>query len=337
MKNTVKKLTSLILVLAIGLSFRIPMSANAAATTFRFHFINVGEGDAIIIESSDGHYMLVDTGYYVEGKGDRTQNLVEFIKNKGIETFDYVVITHYDPDHAGGLQRLFGKNKVIDKNITVKNYVVRGYNNTTYNLIAQQGRLADFKTCYDKFNEIKGITTVLKPSQGTTYNFQGATMTFLNPTKTNFTSDTINDLDHLAGTVNLESLVFRFSFNLGGKTNSVLFTGDYWDFSKLLNDKNQLECDILKSSHHGRTGSNTKAILAKVNPSAIAICGPDRYICDTSETCQFGCNVNNGFNEDAKKYVDTNNIKVYATCKNNLKRFYLRFNSAGLIEYGEYK
>ncbi|MGN7479116.1 MBL fold metallo-hydrolase [Solibacillus silvestris] len=62
------------------------------------HFIDVGQGDSIFIQAPDGKTMLIDGG--VKGAG---KELVNYLKANGVERLDYVVATHPDADHIGGL------------------------------------------------------------------------------------------------------------------------------------------------------------------------------------------------------------------------------------------
>ncbi|RHW36847.1 MBL fold metallo-hydrolase [Lysinibacillus yapensis] len=64
----------------------------------RVHFIDVGQGDSILIESPNKHYMLIDGGTKSAGK-----EVVEYLRDQEIRKLDYVVATHPDADHIGGL------------------------------------------------------------------------------------------------------------------------------------------------------------------------------------------------------------------------------------------
>jgi beta-lactamase superfamily II metal-dependent hydrolase len=64
--------------------------------------IDVGQGDATLIISPSGKTMLVDGGD--TGKGNRI--VVPLLKARGIKKLDYVVATHYDADHIGGLDEV---------------------------------------------------------------------------------------------------------------------------------------------------------------------------------------------------------------------------------------
>lgn len=60
-------------------------------------FIDVGQGDAILIQSGGKNY-LIDGGRSEEGP-----NVVDFLRSRGVERLDGLVATHPDADHIGGL------------------------------------------------------------------------------------------------------------------------------------------------------------------------------------------------------------------------------------------
>lgn len=61
------------------------------------HFIDVGQGDATLIKAGD-HAMLIDAGDNSEGTAVQS-----YLNSQGIEKLDYVIGTHPDADHIGGL------------------------------------------------------------------------------------------------------------------------------------------------------------------------------------------------------------------------------------------
>lgn len=73
-------------------------------------FINVGQGDAILIENQ-GITLLVDTGGNT--KFDIAQeSLLPFLKKRKLTHIDYFIASHNDFDHIGGLSTLIEKNYV---------------------------------------------------------------------------------------------------------------------------------------------------------------------------------------------------------------------------------
>ena len=64
----------------------------------RIHFLNVGQGDCVLIQTSDHRNVLVDTG------GEETAKyVVDYIQASGIHVLDALIITDVNADHIGGL------------------------------------------------------------------------------------------------------------------------------------------------------------------------------------------------------------------------------------------
>jgi beta-lactamase superfamily II metal-dependent hydrolase len=74
------------------------------------HYIDVGQGDGILIMAPDGQTMLIDGG-------DTDTGIVNYLQNKGIQHINLVVATHPHSDHIGGLVQVLNAIPV-DKVIT---------------------------------------------------------------------------------------------------------------------------------------------------------------------------------------------------------------------------
>ena len=102
-----KKLFSLLFAVVLIVSLP-PISPTSAATKdLKVHFINVGQGDSILVQAPGGKNMLIDGG--PKGAGD---DVVAFLKSKGVKSLDYVVATHPDADHISGLIDVLNTFKV---------------------------------------------------------------------------------------------------------------------------------------------------------------------------------------------------------------------------------
>ncbi len=81
--------------------------AGAAQGDMNVHFVDVGQGDACIIEFPDNKKMIIDGGDKDEEIENNLLNYIEQnIKDENgetIEYFDYVMLTHTDADHCGSL------------------------------------------------------------------------------------------------------------------------------------------------------------------------------------------------------------------------------------------
>jgi competence protein ComEC len=69
------------------------------------HFLDVGQGDGIVIETPSHHFWLVDGGSTtVSGLGE--YRLAPFLKTRGASVIDFAVVSHPDRDHISGLTEL---------------------------------------------------------------------------------------------------------------------------------------------------------------------------------------------------------------------------------------
>ncbi len=59
-------------------------------------FIDVGQGDAVLVQSGGENY-LVDAGKPEEGP-----NVVDFLRSRGVESLNGIVVSNPDADHIGG-------------------------------------------------------------------------------------------------------------------------------------------------------------------------------------------------------------------------------------------
>jgi competence protein ComEC len=71
--------------------------------TFDIYFVDVEGGQSTLFVSPSGESLLVDTG----NPGDRdADRIAAAAKQAGVTRIDYLVITHYDGDHVGGVKDL---------------------------------------------------------------------------------------------------------------------------------------------------------------------------------------------------------------------------------------
>lgn len=76
---------------------------------FSVHYLDVGQGDSILINFSDGKNMLIDAGV----KDDATADyIVKCIEKSDTETLDYLLLTHPDGDHIGNAEAIIERFSV---------------------------------------------------------------------------------------------------------------------------------------------------------------------------------------------------------------------------------
>ncbi len=83
----------------------------------RVSMIDVGQGDAILVEFPGGETLLVDAGPLTLARNAGKKTVLPFLKRKGIRAIDILLITHPDADHCGGaafIIRSFPVRRVIE-------------------------------------------------------------------------------------------------------------------------------------------------------------------------------------------------------------------------------
>src|SRR5687767_4021326 len=91
------KKINILLVAVLVLSLFTGLKTTEAASNVKVHFINVGQGDSILIQTGNEN-VLIDGGG--KGKGDE---VVAYLKKQKVKTLTALVSTHPDADHVGGL------------------------------------------------------------------------------------------------------------------------------------------------------------------------------------------------------------------------------------------
>ena len=204
------------------------------------HYLDVGQGDATLLVC-DGHAMLIDAGD--NSQGIRIQ---AYLKNQGITSLDYVIGTHPDADHIGGLD-------VILYKFDCDTVIMPDYEKDT--ATHRDVRMAMRQ---------KGYSQTL-PEVGEVYTLGGAAFTIAAPNQRYENSANDNSVAIL----------------LQHGENRFLFTGDAEEDSEtdMLKNGMDLSADVYKAAHHGSKTANSEAFMEAVSPSYVVIsCGEDnRY------------------------------------------------------------
>lgn len=247
MKNKGKKLFVVIIALFLMLGCNTEDSWQKASEAedsdyteseenLEVHFIDVGQGDATLIRQGE-HAMLIDAGD--NSKGTVVQ---AYLQSQNIKKLDYVIGTHPDSDHIGGLDVILYK---FDWDTVMMPDVDK--ETRTYEDV--------IKVIQDKNRQV----TV--PRAGETYSLGQAEFTIVCPQKTDYGDNSNN-----------YSIGLRLTFG----ENHFLFTGDAEEEAErdMLASGMELSADVFKVAHHGSDTANTGAFLEKVNPDTVVIsCG----------------------------------------------------------------
>ena len=91
----------------LGASTAWRITSRAASQSVTATFLDVGQGDACVVELPHGRVLVVDGGGSFDPKFDPGQQVIApFLWRRGIRTIDLMVLSHPHPDHANGLPYL---------------------------------------------------------------------------------------------------------------------------------------------------------------------------------------------------------------------------------------
>ena len=257
------------------------------------HFVDIGQGDGIIVQFPNGQNMLIDAG----PKSKVTQ-LTDYIDSLGITTFDYLIATHQDEDHIGGMPTVFDKYQV--------NYVFRPFVYSSYS----SGDLSseDLPENFNDGNRAKTYTCTTKIY----YEFLQSIVdercgwSFFNK-DSDFTMDfTVENVDYslsfdfLTPTSDIKNVSYTDANDyspiiiLYYADYRIMFTGDaekttekeFLDY--YTDDISKFDVDLLKVGHHGSKTSSSQALIDIVRPEdSVISCGKgNKYKHPLTETLQ---------------------------------------------------
>ncbi|MCR4284394.1 MAG: MBL fold metallo-hydrolase [Parcubacteria group bacterium] len=204
-------------------------------------FLDIGQGDAIFIETPNGNQVLIDGG-----KNKKILEELGEIMPFYDKSIDIVIATHPDADHIGGLPEV------------IKNFDV--------NLVMEPGVSSDTNV-YKEFKKVineKDIQTI-----------QARQRMKINLDKNAYLEILFPNQDVEGWDTNDASIVARLIYG----ENSFLFTAD--SPQKIENYlasayQDNLKTDVLKVGHHGSKTSSSEIFLGYTNPSyAIISAGKD--------------------------------------------------------------
>lgn len=206
---------------------------NAAPGEDFVRFIDVGQGDSILI-SSNGYNALVDFG----NQSDFGSELLDSLESYGVKELDCIIVSHYDSDHVGGAAKVVEAMEVH------------------YALMPEQDDRGD-----ETFDDLQYAlenngTEVHIAKVGATVNIGDFVITVLA-----YNRDEENSNDR--------SLVLMADSD--GKR--FLLTGDAGEAieKQLLSDRINVDCDVYKAAHHGSRNSNCEEFVKAASPEYAVI------------------------------------------------------------------
>ena len=244
------------------------------------HFVDIGQGDFIIIQLPDGKNMLIDAGSDAKGNREEPQKdtVINKINELKIKTFDYLMLTHTDSDHVDYLDDVLTTYKVL--NIYRPMFLSKSEKEAEPN-----SKFASVDTVtYDNFikavnAEVKdeGATVIMNNSKAEPIEGAGYRIDFYNVPESDYYKETVGQTPsgYKSNAVSpITILTFKgeneverkiaFTGDAEGKDSSV-GNGAELDFIER-NKLKKFDIDVIKAGHHGSDTSTSNAILDFLDP-----------------------------------------------------------------------
>jgi len=214
------------------------------ASSLQVHFIDVGQGDSIFIQTPAGKKILIDAGPHYQNKHPR--NPFHYLKEKfkPDKTFeiDLAIIAHPHEDHYGGLRFLCQKDKPQPEFLLHKIFFT----------VEQPSSYKTFYPCLKSLIKKSKAPGQIWARGPPLLEEEGIRFEVI------YSS---NKIDRPSRNPNFDSAVIL----LNCKNVSFLFTGDApKEVEKVIPDG--IQADVLKVSHHGSHTSSDPGFLNKIQP-----------------------------------------------------------------------
>lgn len=234
---------SVVLFVVIGADISYWYVNTHLISRFQITFIDVGQGDSILVEFPKGKRMLIDGGGVYDDSFDIGRNVVApVLWRKKIMMLHYLVLTHPHPDHLNGL-------KFIASSFGVGEFWENGQGDSSVPSITLR-----------EIIRRRGIKRLTVDDASAHRWINGTKVEVLNPSRS-----ALSDREDPWSQANDDSIVLKITYG----TQQFLLPGDIEREAeaRMVRSGKDLKSDVLKVPHHGSKTSSTATFIEAISPS----------------------------------------------------------------------
>ncbi len=219
----------------------------------KIHFINVGQGDAILVQFNDGVEVLIDAGSGSSRypSSEIKTNFLSYLNSVGIDgTLDYVIATHPDSDHVNMLSEVL-------EIYTVDNIMYNDMDKGTlvYNDFKADAILEVQAENLYKLDEDGEIYKDFITGVGYSFDIYAPGYSTFQDENPEFDAEESNSMSPIIVLTIHETVILL--------SGDATFETEEWFLNSLGTET--LDVDVLKVGHHGSAGSTGESFLATIN------------------------------------------------------------------------
>ena len=287
-----------------GLLIMLPLCLlPVPGAAFEAAFLDVDQGDGIVLRERGGAVLLVDGGSTgVQKVGEK--RIIPYLKSQGIRVIDCAFVSHTDSDHMSGLEEILTAmpvNSAYRESVAgytgtpvVKRLVLPAWDETdkAYQALLESAREKNVEVYFMKTGDRMSVGEDLKlfclaPETGVVYENKNAASMVLLASYGEFDMLLTGDMEK-EGELRLLECMYKegetgLSIQTGAASEAVLSVGSVLD-----------SLEVLKVSHHGSRTASSEKFVSILRPCISVIsCGKNnRYSHPHAETLEtlYGAN-----------------------------------------------
>jgi competence protein ComEC len=197
------------------------------SSSLEVHFLDVGQGDSVLVLFPGGKTMLVDGGPRINGP-----SVVKYLKQNNINEIDLLVSTHPDADHLGGLLDVLNQLKVKK--------------------VLDSGKIHPTETYREYLQVLRGLSIPVKIAK------EGQAIHLDEKVDVHILNSNNGENENNEASIVMKLSIGSIDYLLAADAEAGAEREMVWAY--------ELDAEIIKVGHHGSVTSTTDTLLGEVKP-----------------------------------------------------------------------